>query len=118
MAAQPVNGNIIEPTTASEPPGVDDPAARPAVVRPLAPERYKVQFTVSRPGRLRFENRHRPEADGPGCPSNARGLLALALPLFGCGLVAEAFIPEKRKAIAILTDALADTPFQPTSGAG
>jgi hypothetical protein len=45
----------------------------------------------------------------------------LAFPLFGCGLVAVGFIPEKRKAIELLTDALADTtpttPLQPTSGA-
>ena len=38
--------------------------------------------------------------------SEPRGLLALALPLFGCGLVALGFIPEKRKAINLLRDAL------------
>jgi hypothetical protein len=52
--------------------------------------------------------------------SEARGLLALAFPLLGCGLVAVGFIPEKRKAIELLTDALAvptpTTPLQPTSG--
>jgi hypothetical protein len=33
---------------ASDPPPVSAPPCRPAVVAPLAPERYKVQFTVSR----------------------------------------------------------------------
>jgi hypothetical protein len=54
--------------------------------------------------------------------SEARGLLALAFPVFGCGLVTLGFIPEKRKAIKLLTDALADmtpgTPLQPTSRRG
>jgi hypothetical protein len=48
--------------------------------------------------------------------SDARGLLAVALPLFGCGLVSLAFIPEKRKAIKILADALTDPP--PTASRG
>jgi hypothetical protein len=51
--------------------------------------------------------------------SDARGLLALGFPLFGCGLVALGFIPERRKAIQLLTEALAeprpDTSPQPTS---
>ena len=54
--------------------------------------------------------------------ADTRGLLVLAFPLFGCGLVAAGFIPEKRKAINILTEALAATtsnaPLEPTSGAG
>lgn len=40
--------------------------------------------------------------------SDARGLLALAFPLFGCALVAVGFIHEQRKAVKLLTDALAD----------
>jgi len=40
--------------------------------------------------------------------SDARGLLALAFPLFGCVLVAVGSISEKRKAIKLLTEALAD----------
>ena len=47
--------------------------------------------------------------------SEPGGLLALAFPLFGCTLVAIGFIPEKRKAVALLRDALqsdADTELQ------
>jgi hypothetical protein len=40
--------------------------------------------------------------------SDARGLIAVVFPLFGCGLVAVGFIPEKRRAIKILTDALTE----------
>ena len=39
--------------------------------------------------------------------SDASGLIALAFPVFGCGLVALGFIPEKRKALEILTEVLA-----------
>jgi hypothetical protein len=46
--------------------------------------------------------------------SDTRRLLGVVLPLFGCGLVAVGFIPEKRKAIRLLTDALTDPPLQPT----
>jgi hypothetical protein len=52
--------------------------------------------------------------------STTDGLLLLAFPLFGCGFVAGGFIPEKRKAIKLLTAALAattpDTPLPPTNG--
>jgi hypothetical protein len=41
--------------------------------------------------------------------SDARGLITLAFPLFGCGFVAAGFVPEKRKALKILTAALAAT---------
>jgi hypothetical protein len=54
--------------------------------------------------------------------SDARGLLTLAFPLFGCGFVAAGFIREKRKALEIPTAALAattsDKPLQSTSAAG
>jgi hypothetical protein len=43
-------------------------------------------------------------------PSDARGLLALLLPAVGCGLILGGFIPEKRKAVKLLRDALDATP--------
>jgi hypothetical protein len=51
---------------------------------------------------------------------DSRGLLGLFLPVFGCVLILGGFIPEKRKAVKLLRDALDPTPdrtLQPTSGA-
>ena len=42
--------------------------------------------------------------------SEARGLMTLGLALFGCLTLAIGFFPEKRKAIRILSDALAEPP--------
>ena len=39
----------------------------------------------------------------------ARGLLALLLPLFGCGLILVGFVPEKRKAVKLFADAFKTT---------
>ena len=41
---------------------------------------------------------------------DARGLLALLLPLFGCGLILGGFVPEKRKAVKLFADAFNTTP--------
>jgi hypothetical protein len=45
--AGPVATTLVDSHSGDEPPGLPPPP-RPAVVMPLAPERYKVQFTVSR----------------------------------------------------------------------
>jgi hypothetical protein len=44
---------------------------------------------------------------------DARWLLALLLPVFGCGLILGGFIPEKRTAVKLLCDALDSTPDKP-----
>jgi hypothetical protein len=56
----PVSGIANQPTAAPTPPSAVPPPARPAferhVVKPLAPERYKIQFTISEEtrGKLRL----------------------------------------------------------------
>ena len=48
QGAGEVDVTVPQPTVVMPPPSPVHPPARPAVVRPLAPEHFKVQFTISR----------------------------------------------------------------------
>jgi hypothetical protein len=44
---------------------------------------------------------------------DARGLLAVLLPLSGCGLIVIGFVPERRKAVKLLGEVFETTSHRP-----